>query len=42
MAVLITEFDGQQPATMTFNLREKKGVAQIEFSPVMPGKATPH
>jgi hypothetical protein len=41
MAVLITEFDGQQPATMTFNLREKKGVAQIEFSPVMPGKATP-
>ena len=26
---------------MTFNVREKKGVAQIEFSPVMPGTATP-
>lgn len=41
MAVLITEFDGQQPATMTFNLREKKGVAQIEYAPHMPGKVTP-
>jgi hypothetical protein len=41
MAVLIAEFDGQQPATMTFNVGEKKGVAQIEFAPVMPGKPTP-
>lgn len=40
MAVLITEFSGNQPATMTFNVGEKKGVAQIEFSPVMPGNAT--
>jgi len=39
-AVLITEFDGQQPATMTFNAMEKKGVAQIDFSPVVPGNAT--
>jgi len=37
MAVLITEFSGQQPATVTFNLGEKKGVAQIEFAPVQPG-----
>ena len=41
MAVLITEFDGQQPATMTFNVNERKGVARIEFAPLMPGKATP-
>ena len=41
MAVLITEFDGEQPATVTFNVGEKKGTAQIDFSPVMPGKATP-
>jgi len=41
MAVLITEFDGQQPATMTFNANEKKGAALIEFAPLMPGKATP-
>lgn len=37
MAVLITEFSGQQPATVTFNLGEKKGVAQLEFAPVQPG-----
>ena len=36
-AVLITEFEGNQPATMIFNAEEKKGVAQIDFSPVMPG-----
>jgi hypothetical protein len=36
-AVLITEFDGHQPATMTFNAGEKKGVAQIEFAQVTPG-----
>lgn len=41
MAVLITEFDGQQPATATFNVGERKGTAQIEFAPLMPGKATP-
>jgi hypothetical protein len=35
MAVLITEFDGQQPVTMSFNVGEKKGVAQVEFAPVM-------
>ena len=40
MAVLITEFSGQQPATATFNVGEKKGVAQIEFSPVQPGTQT--
>lgn len=36
LQVLITEFDGQQPVTMTFNVGEKKGVAQVEFSPPMP------
>lgn len=37
-AVLITEFNGHQPATMTFNAGEKKGVAQVVFSTVTPGK----
>jgi len=37
MAVLITEFDGQQPVTVTFNWEEKKGVAEIEFAPVISG-----
>jgi hypothetical protein len=41
MAVLITEFSGHQPATATFNIGEKRGVAQVEFAPVMPGKPTP-
>nr|HET7857630.1 hypothetical protein [Caldimonas sp.] len=41
MAVLITEFDGQQPATMTFNANEKRGAALIEFAPVISGKPTP-
>jgi hypothetical protein len=36
-AVLITEFDGQQPVTATFNAAEKKGVAQMGFAPVQPG-----
>ncbi len=36
LAVLITEFDGQQPVTVTFNVGEKKGVAQADFSPVLP------
>ena len=37
MQVLITEFDGQQPVTMTFNVGEKKGAAQVEFSPPITG-----
>src|SRR6185503_8683186 len=40
MAVLITESDGQQPVTATFNLGEKKGAAQLDFAPVIPGKPT--
>lgn len=39
MAVLITEFSGHQPVTASFNVGEKKGVAQLDFAPVMPGKA---
>jgi hypothetical protein len=41
MAVAITEFSGDQPVTATFNLKEEKGAAQVEFAPVMPG-AAPH
>jgi hypothetical protein len=37
--VLIAEFDGQQPVTAIFNAEEKKGIAQVSFSPVMPGAA---
>lgn len=40
MAVLITEFSGHQPVTASFNFGEKKGVAQLDFSPVMPGNST--
>jgi hypothetical protein len=40
MAVLITEFSGHQPVTVIFNLNEKRGVAQAEFSPVQPGATT--
>jgi hypothetical protein len=40
-AVLITEFDGHQPVTVTFNADEKKGVARAEFVRVMPGQPTP-
>jgi hypothetical protein len=40
MAVLITEFSGNQPVTVLFNPGEKKGVAQAEFSPVQPGAKT--
>ncbi len=36
-AVLITEFDGQQPVTAVFNAGEKKGIAQVSFAPVQPG-----
>jgi hypothetical protein len=36
-AVLIAEFDGQQPVTAVFNAGEKKGVAQVSFAPVQPG-----
>jgi hypothetical protein len=39
LAVLLTEFNGQQPATVTFNVGEKKGVAQVEFSPLLAGNA---
>jgi len=39
MAVLLTEVSGHQPVTASFNVGEKKGVAQVEFAPVMPGKA---
>ena len=38
MAVLLTEFSGDQPAVVTFNVGERKGAAQVEFAPVMPGK----
>jgi hypothetical protein len=38
-AVLITEFDGQQPVTAVFNAGEKQGVAQVSFAPVQPGAA---
>lgn len=41
MAVLLTEFSGEQPAMVTFNVGEKKGAAQLEYSPIMPGKSTP-
>lgn len=40
MAVLLTEFSGDQPAIVTFNVGEKKGAAQVEFSPVQPGATT--
>ena len=36
-AVLITEFDGQQPVTAVFNAGEKKGIALVSFAPVQPG-----
>jgi len=39
-AVLITEFDGQQPVTATFNVEEKKGVAQVVFGTAQPGAAS--
>jgi hypothetical protein len=35
-AVLITEFEGAQPVTATFNLDEKKGVAQLELGVPTP------
>jgi hypothetical protein len=38
-AVLITEFDGQQPVVAVFNAGEKKGIAQVSFAPVQPGGA---
>ena len=34
--VLITEFEGAQPVTATFNLSEKKGVAQLELGVPTP------
>jgi len=38
-AVLITEFEGAQPVTATFNVEEKKGVAQFELG--VPTPANP-
>jgi hypothetical protein len=38
MALAITEFSGHQPATVSFNYGEKKGVGQVEVAPVMPGR----
>jgi hypothetical protein len=35
-AVLITEFEGAQPVTATFNFNEKKGVAQLELGVPTP------
>jgi hypothetical protein len=35
-AVLITEFEGAQPVTATFNVEEKKGVAQLELGVPTP------
>lgn len=35
-AVLITEFEGAQPVTATFNVEEKKGVAQFELGVPTP------
>jgi hypothetical protein len=40
MAVLLTEFSGEQPAMVTFNPREKKGAAQVDFAPPIPGNGT--
>ena len=37
-AVLFPEFSGHQPAIMSFNAGEKKGVAQVAFAFVTPGK----
>ncbi len=37
-AVLFAEFSGHQPAIMTFNADEKKGVARVVFAEVSPGK----
>ena len=37
-AVLFTEFSGHQPAVMTFNAGEKKGVAQMAFASMTPRK----
>jgi hypothetical protein len=35
-AVLIAEFEGAQPVTATFNVDEKKGVAQLELGVPTP------
>ena len=39
MAVLFTEFSGHQPVAATFNVGEKKGVAEVRFAPVQHGTA---
>jgi hypothetical protein len=41
MAVLFTEFSGDQPVILHFNADEKKGVARAEFAALTPGTPTP-
>jgi hypothetical protein len=41
MQVLLTEASGDQPALLIFNQGEKASVAQLDYSPVMPGNRTP-
>jgi hypothetical protein len=41
MAVLFTEFSGDQPVIVTFNAGEKRGVARVDFAPVLPQNNTP-
>jgi hypothetical protein len=41
MAVLFTEFSGDQPVIVTFNVAEKRGTARVEFAPVLPQNTTP-
>lgn len=38
-AVLFTEFSGNQPVIATFNFKERKGEAQVEFAAVTKGAA---
>ena len=40
LAVVIAEFNGDQPLTATFNVDEKKGVGQVEFAAVTPAPAS--
>ena len=40
MAVLLTEFSGDQPVIASFNVGEKRGTARLDFAPVMPGTST--
>ncbi len=40
MAVAFAEFSGDQPVIATFNVGEKKGVAQLEMAAPSPGAAS--